>query len=51
MSTAKPHCEKPHPHLKFETGAKVRCTKPRGHKDEGDYPHFDSFAMRSWEDA
>jgi hypothetical protein len=42
-------CGAPHPTLRYETGHKVRCSKPRGHAAEGDYSHFDSFAMRSWE--
>ena len=46
-----PRCDKPHPHLKFDNGLKVRCTKPRGHHRNGDYDHFDSFAMRSWDSA
>lgn len=39
-------CGQPHPHLVYETGAKVRCGSEAGHEGQ----HFDSFAMRSWDD-
>lgn len=46
--TEKPRpCREPHPTLKFETGARVRCVREKGHVED----HFDSFAMRSWEVA
>lgn len=39
------YCNKRHPTLRFRDGVLLRCDSPVNH--EGD--HFNSFAMRKWE--
>jgi hypothetical protein len=47
LSKHKKLCGKEHPHLKYDNGSSVRCVLTRNHIGN----HFDSFAMRAWENS